>query len=146
MRSIHLRRVGAVLAVVVLLTVLLVPVASASSLERSSGWGAPPRGRHYIVRWGDTLSGIAWRHGVSMHALMRANHIINPHRIYAGQWLHIPGPGVGPWGPQYYRVRYGDTLSGIAVRFGTTVHRLMRLNNIWHPDWIYAGRLLKIRP
>ena len=44
-----------------------------------------------------------------------------------------------------YTVRRGDTLSGIAVRFGTTYQRLMQLNGIQNPNRIYAGQRLRIR-
>jgi LysM repeat protein len=55
------------------------------------GWQYPHHGgRYYIVRWGDTLSGIAWRFRVNMWAIVRANRIANPNRIYAGQRLYIP--------------------------------------------------------
>lgn len=43
-----------------------------------------------------------------------------------------------------YTVVRGDTLSGIARRFLTTVDELVRLNNIADPDRIYAGEVLKI--
>jgi LysM repeat protein len=46
----------------------------------------------YRIRWGDTLSGIAARHGTTVSALMRANpQIKNPNLIYAGKSLTIPG-------------------------------------------------------
>lgn len=46
----------------------------------------------YRIRWGDTLSGIAARHGTSVSALMRANPSIkNKNLIYAGRTLSIPG-------------------------------------------------------
>lgn len=46
----------------------------------------------YRIRWGDTLSGIAARHGTSVSALMRANpQIKNANLIYAGKQLTIPG-------------------------------------------------------
>lgn len=48
---------------------------------------------HYRVRRGDTLSGIARRYGTSVQALAWANHLRNPHRIYAGQVLYIPAHG-----------------------------------------------------
>ena len=38
----------------------------------------------------------------------------------------------------------GDTLSGIAARFGTTVAELVSLNNISDPNLIYVGQVLKI--
>lgn len=44
----------------------------------------------YTVRWGDTLSGIGWRYGVSPWAISAANHLPNANRIYAGQRLWIP--------------------------------------------------------
>lgn len=46
---------------------------------------------YYSVRWGDTLSGIAWRYRTSVWALAQANHLMNPNRIYAGQRLLLPG-------------------------------------------------------
>ena len=46
---------------------------------------------------------------------------------------------------QTYTVQRGDTLSGIAARFGTTVAELVRLNNIADPDRIYEGDRLIIR-
>ncbi|MFK0296711.1 LysM peptidoglycan-binding domain-containing protein, partial [Streptomyces sp. NPDC090442] len=43
-----------------------------------------------------------------------------------------------------YTVRSGDTLSGIAARYGTTVAKLAAANHITNPDRIYAGQTLKI--
>ncbi len=55
------------------------------------GSGYPHRGGfYYTVRWGDTLSGIAWRFGVNMWSIVHANRIANPNCIYAGQRLYIP--------------------------------------------------------
>lgn len=43
-----------------------------------------------------------------------------------------------------YRVRYGDTLSGIAARYHTTVLALERLNGITDPTRIRVGTILRI--
>jgi putative chitinase len=53
-------------------------------------------GGSYTVKSGDTLSGIAGRHGTTVSALQRANNISNPNLIYAGQRLTIPGGGGTP--------------------------------------------------
>ena len=42
----------------------------------------------------------------------------------------------------YCVVEYGDTLSGIAAQFGTTVERLASANGISNPNLIYAGQVL----
>jgi LysM repeat protein len=69
---------------------------SAASSKPASG------GSVYVVRRGDTLSSIAARYGTSVSALMAANGIRNPDRIYVGQRLVIGGgasgtkPGTSP--------------------------------------------------
>lgn len=45
----------------------------------------------------------------------------------------------------YYTVKSGDTLSGIAAKYKTTVAALVKLNNIMDPDIIYAGQKIKIK-
>ena len=44
-----------------------------------------------------------------------------------------------------YTIKSGDTLSGIAKKFGTTVSKLAKLNNIKNVNLIYAGQTIKIR-
>jgi lysophospholipase L1-like esterase len=47
-------------------------------------------------------------------------------------------------GRSSYKVKYGDTLSGIASKFGVRVSTLKRLNNL-RSDLIRAGQVLKLR-
>jgi len=108
----------------------------------------------YIVQRGDTLWSIARRHGTTMAAIAAANGIVNYSRIYAGQSLIIPGgsaslpvsPTAQPPGPSggVYVVQRGDTLSGIAVRFGTTTAALAAANGITNYSRIYTGQVLRI--
>ena len=45
----------------------------------------------------------------------------------------------------YYTVQKGDTLSGIASRFNTTVSRLVALNpHIKNPNLIYPGDVIRL--
>ena len=43
-----------------------------------------------------------------------------------------------------YTVKPGDTLSGIAAKYGTTYQRLAQINGISNPNVIYSGQILKI--
>lgn len=47
-------------------------------------------------------------------------------------------------GASYYVVKSGDTLGGIASRYGTTWQRLQELNGLSNPNWIYPGQRLKV--
>lgn len=46
---------------------------------------------------------------------------------------------------KYYTVKSGDTLSGIAKKYKTTVNQLVKLNNIKNPDLIYAGQKIRVK-
>jgi membrane-bound lytic murein transglycosylase D len=56
----------------------------------TSSEGAAAGGRRYRVSRGDTLGGIADRHGVGLTALLRANGLSRRSTIYPGQELVIP--------------------------------------------------------
>jgi LysM repeat protein len=44
----------------------------------------------------------------------------------------------------HYTVQWGDTLSSIAARYGTTVYAISQANSIVNPNLIYAGQVLWI--
>ncbi len=109
----------------------------------SSGEGGDTGVVEYVVQEGDTLYSIARRFGVDMAEIARANNITDPSTIYVGQRLVIPGAQQTPASRLYY-VQPGDTLTGIAQRFGVSLQALMEANNITDPDAIYAGQVLRI--
>ena len=41
---------------------------------------------------------------------------------------------------EYYTAKQGDTLSGIAKKYGTTVQKLVSLNNIQNKNMIYVDK------
>lgn len=51
----------------------------------------------YIVKSGDTLSGIAQRFETTVEALVASNGIKNKNLIYTGQVLNVPGTHSATW-------------------------------------------------
>lgn len=103
----------------------------------------------YVVQRGDTLYAIALRFNVTVNALMAANGIANPNRIFVGQVLTIPGvggptPPPPPTGNTTYTVRPGDTLYLISVRFSVTMSALISANGLANANLIYVGQVLTI--
>jgi len=113
------------------------------------------------VRSGETLSTIARRYGIPMSMIIRhpKNRIYNKHRIRAGQVLFIPGisPDRAKRATNYesdpndliptsdvHVVSRGETLSGIASRYGVTVSQLKRLNRLYGKRYIYPNQRLRI--
>lgn len=46
---------------------------------------------------------------------------------------------------QYYTVQSGDTLSGIASKYGTSYQKVAQLNGISNPNVIYVGQRLRVK-
>ena len=55
--------------------------------------GEPVEAKVHVVERGDTLYGIAWRHGVDYREIAAANGIGPPYLIRPGQRLELPAPG-----------------------------------------------------
>lgn len=112
----------------------------------------------YVVKPGETLSGIAWNTGDSVAGIASRNGILNPERIYAGQRLTVCGGGYGkpgqgsggypgkPGGKCRYThvVKPGESLSGIAWRYGMASSVLTAANGLSNPNLIYPGQVLCI--
>jgi LysM repeat protein len=107
-------------------------------------------GQAYVVRPGDTLTGIARRHGIAVSQLAAANGLRANAWVYAGQRLTIPGqavasaPAVSSASAGVYIVRPGDTLTGIAARYGISLSQLAAANGLRVNAWVYAGQRLAI--
>jgi murein DD-endopeptidase MepM/ murein hydrolase activator NlpD len=76
---------------------------------------AKPQVQTYVVRVGDTLSGIARAFGVTTDTLIWANKLDNANFLSPGDELRVP-PGTGV----LHTVQPGETLQGIASRYGVS--------------------------
>ena len=122
-------------------------VGDSSSTNNNSNSNSNSSYIYYTVQSGNTLSGIAEEYGTTVNTLVALNGISNPNLIYVGQVLKIPVSGSESTSNSTvttYTVQSGDTLSGIALKFGTTVNHLVAINGISNPNLIYVGQVLKI--
>lgn len=105
-----------------------------------------PTGRTYVIQSGDNLSSIAAKFGTTYQSLANINNIINPDKIFAGQVLKLDGASQNVASTHtYYTVVAGDTLSGIASKFGVHYLDVAAMNGISNPNKIYAGQKLIIK-
>ena len=109
----------------------------------------------HTVKSGDTLSGIAWKYGVTVAQLKQWNNLKSD-IIYVGQTLIVKGGTTNgsssnqSQGSQNnnsstttHTVRRGDTLYGISLRYGVSVNEIKQKNNLTS-DMIYIGQTLAI--
>lgn len=103
----------------------------------------------YTVKSGDTLSSIATRFNTTYQDLARINNIASPYVIYPNQVIKIKGDNTVANNTSNsattYTVQAGDTLSGIATKYGTSYQALANLNDISNPNYIYVGQVLKVK-
>jgi LysM repeat protein len=109
------------------------------------------------VAWGDSLSAIAARNGVSLSRLAAANGIDPSRPLLAGTRLHLPAAGgagasaapaattsAAPAPIGAYKVRVGDTLSGLAARSGVPMTQMAYVNGLDPKKPLLAGTLMKL--
>ena len=102
-------------------------------------------GSSVTVVSGDTLGKIAQRCGTTINALKRANlDLGGGNLIYPGQVLQLPGTILGTDGGYFiYLIARGDTLKGLATRFGVSMDSLLSWNpDIMNANIIYEGERL----
>ena len=136
----------AVVIVALLSLVFPSPTLAAESLASPAGGTLAHDGFNctHIVHFGGTLSAIAARYGTSVFALMQANSIANPNRIFAGMLLRVPCLPAVARARTIYTVRPGDDLLRIGLRFGVNYLAIARFNGLRNPNLIFAGMRLAI--
>ena len=102
---------------------------------------APAGSNYYTVQSGDSLWSISKKFGISVDELKQANNLTS-NLLSIGQNLYIPNKKTDVTTSEYV-VSKGDTLYGIAQKFGTTVDNLKSINNLT-TDSLAIGQILKI--
>lgn len=113
--------------------------------------------KSHTVAAGDSFESVANRYGVTVRELVGAN----PQLLKTGDKLTVPaavaipqesgtasgsaaGGGTSSAPKKTYTVKAGDSLTTIAIKFGTTVPAIASANNISDPNKISVGQVLTI--
>jgi N-acetylmuramoyl-L-alanine amidase len=129
-----------------------VVVLTPPSGNGTAGTSAPGALVFHVVRPGENLTRLGASYGTSIAAIVRANGLANPNWIEIGQRLRIPvaasastsRPGSSASLSSPYVVRAGETLTGIARRYSTTVEVLVRLNHLPRANFIWVGQRILV--
>jgi len=147
---------------------IVLPAASQSPVDLSPTTVEPTM---YVLQSGDNLIHLSARFGTTVAAILDANQITNPNRVFVGQSLIIPAPAPkpdvveSPTAPApvaetlpdepvadsptaevatTYTVKAGDSAITIARKLGVDVEQLLTTNAVFNRNRVYVGQVLTI--
>lgn len=129
------------------------PAGSPDPLAALPGCPDLPGCYEYLIKRGDSLSGVASRYAIPVRIVLALNpEITDPSTIVVGRilylgrspFLRLP-PCEGTPGCSLYTVQPGDRLSTIAGRFGITTASILAANpEITDPNTIRSGSVIQL--
>jgi LysM repeat protein len=129
------------------------PVIPAPSSPGTASAPAASGGGGYRVQPGDSLTAIAARQGIGLSALTAANGLRLDSWVISGTTLRLPLAGSGLAAPAAaqapeamgaYKVRPGDTLSGLAAASRVPAAQMAYMNGLNPNAQLLAGTVIKL--
>ena len=126
--------------------------AKPSNNTNTSNTGNSGQNQYYTIQSGDSVWAVANKYKISMDQFRQWNNIKNDF-IYPGQKVIVKKGSVqgvqvqnssSQNNSKTYQVQSGDSVWGIADKFGITMDKLIQLNKIQN-NFIYPGQTLKVK-
>lgn len=122
--------------------------STTTSTTVSSQTSSSAAGNTYTVAAGDSVWSVANKHGISMDQFRNWNNIKNDF-IYPGQKVVVKQGGTAATTSTSatngtYKVASGDSVWGIADKFGITTDQFIQWNNIQN-NFIYPGQTVRVK-
>jgi LysM repeat protein len=122
--------------------------STTTSTTVSSQTSSSAAGNTYTVAAGDSVWSVANKHGISMDQFRNWNNIKNDF-IYPGQKVVVKQGGTTATTSTSatngtYKVASGDSVWGIADKFGITTDQFIQWNNIQN-NFIYPGQTVRVK-
>lgn len=102
----------------------------------------------YKIKAGDTLGKIAAKYDTTVAKLQSINGIKNANKIIAGQTIKLSGTVAKETtktsSAKYHTVKSGDTVSKLAIKYGSTQAQIKAWNKLDDKYRIYAGKKIRV--
>lgn len=151
-KALHIPRLAPAVTVPAGLTIPASTVATRIPTFLAPAQSVP---KTYTVQAGDTISGIAMKHGLETGAVLKANALGASSIIYPGQKIKLAGGSTSdatakpasdpqPSSGSSYIVKAGDTLSAIAANNGVSLGTVLKANSLSMTSIIHPGQKIKL--
>lgn len=97
----------------------------------------------YTVKKGDTLSEIANKYNTTVSKLAKLNNLKDPDKISVGQKIKVTSAAAST--SKYHIVKKGDTVSELAVKYGSTIKQIKDWNGLNKTYTIKVGQKIRVK-
>ena len=104
----------------------------------------------HVMQSGETISHLAVKYNTTTKKILELNPGINPNKVRIGQKIRVkPGSGskhsVPKQQPVYHTMLSGETVSHLAVKYGTTTKKIQALNPGLNPNKVRIGQKVRVK-
>lgn len=124
--------------------------ANTSSKGAASNKSTSQAVKTHVMQSGETISHLAVKYNTTTKKILELNPGINPNKVRIGQKIRVkPGSGskhsVPKQQPVYHTMRSGETISHLAVKYGTTTKKIQALNPGLNPNKVRIGQKVRVK-